>query len=470
MTGCTLALFTFLGFITSASAADAELSGILVDNVKTFGAICDGIKRSPNDGPAIQAAADSSFGAADTPHGRNFKLNVPLYFPPGHCIISSPIKFKYVQGGHIFGAGRFASEIENISGSGVFQTNGFEYSIVEDLYLRDDGKTADVIDLDWDDTTIALQSNTFRDLYLSGGGIGVEIGKTGYMGSENLFLNDFVSGAAIAGYETDNYNALQNTIIGGNIANNPIGVYLVKGTFSIYSTGFQQNSLWDIEQLNSAHDAIVISGSRTESHNFFKGGNNMTVNIVGVSQLNSNPGVFVQHNGNVSIDSSNSLAGQIASASVVGTISNSAFGRKDWIDASDLSRTQLEISAVTYGYTTEPTYVPRKFYGPGGASWPAARSYLSIASGTGSNKLAISPNTRVVAVTLILDTPALAGTINVGDTRSAKRYFSDQSLTNGNMTSTVSNLLYSSASEIVATSSNANGVKGYVAIDYQVLN
>lgn len=465
-----LTFLAFLAFATPTVAADTGPPGMLVNNVKAFGAICDGVRRSPDDGPAIQAAADASFGASGSPHGIHFNLNVPLYFPPGHCIISSPITFKYVQGGHIFGAGRFASKIENISGTGIFQTNGFEYSIVENLNLQDDGKTAAVIDLDWDGTTIALQSNTFRDLYISGGGVGVEIGKTGFMGSENLFVNDFVSRAAIAGYQTDNYNALQNTIIGGNIATNPIGVKMVQGTVSVYNTGFQQNSVWDIQQFNSAYDAIVISGCRTESRNFFSGGNHMTVKIVGVSQLNYSPGVFVQHSGYLSIDSSNSVDGQIASSNRVGTITNSSFGRSDWIDTSDLSRTNLAISSVTYGYRGTAIYIPRKSYGPGGASWPTTRSYIPIPAGSRSATFAVPANSRVIAVTLILDSPGSAGTLNVGDTANQTRYFRGQSLTGANATSTVANVFYNSANTITATSSRASGVTGYVAIDYQVLN
>src|SRR5262249_31063882 len=64
---------------------------------------------------------------------------------------------------------------------------------------------------------VRLSSPTpFADMFFDGGAIGVEIGHSGFMGSENLFLNCFWLGQTTAGLLTSNANALQQTVIGGD--------------------------------------------------------------------------------------------------------------------------------------------------------------------------------------------------------------------------------------------------------------
>jgi hypothetical protein len=127
-----------------------------------FGAVGD---FATDDTAALQAAVDHCFGSSDVPHGTaNVRQNKVLYIPPGHYKISAPLTIKYLHGAHIIGAGRFVTQIENVTpGSSVFVTNGCGYSRFEGMRLTAaaGGKS---FDLDWDGSAggPALQSNTFR--------------------------------------------------------------------------------------------------------------------------------------------------------------------------------------------------------------------------------------------------------------------------------------------------------------------
>src|SRR5262249_38401682 len=117
-----------------------------------------------DDTAALQAALDHCFGPADAPHGTaNVRQNKVLYIPPGHYKITAPLTVKYLHGGRIAGAGRFVTQIENVTpSSSVLATNGCGYSRFEGMRLTaaSGGKS---FDLDWDGSAggPALQSNTF---------------------------------------------------------------------------------------------------------------------------------------------------------------------------------------------------------------------------------------------------------------------------------------------------------------------
>jgi hypothetical protein len=144
-----------------------------------------------------------------------------------------------------------------------------------------------LVHIDWDGTyangwTAACQSNTFADCLFSGENHGVDFGVTvaasgnNAMGSENLFLNCFWSWFTQAGFATFGFNALQNTIVGGNFENClRYGVWFLRGAGAVYSTGFQNGFTSQIETngadiafSNSANDASVVIGCRTESARF----------------------------------------------------------------------------------------------------------------------------------------------------------------------------------------------------------
>jgi hypothetical protein len=126
-----------------------------------FGAVGD---FATDDTAALQAALDHCFGSADAPHGTpNVRQNKTLYIPPGHYKITAPLMVKYLHGGRIIGAGRFVTQIENVTpGSSLIVTNGCGYARFEGMRLTAavGGKS---FDLDWDGSAggPALQSNTF---------------------------------------------------------------------------------------------------------------------------------------------------------------------------------------------------------------------------------------------------------------------------------------------------------------------
>lgn len=307
---------------------------------------------------ALQAAADECFGPPAIPHGTERSTsNKVLRIPHGDYRITSPIRLASLQGGRIIGSGRFATKISNAAGGPVFVTNGCGYSHFEGLYLKSSGNAGPVFDLNWDGATggAALQSNTFIDIFFEGGNIGIDIGAKGYMGSENVFLNCFWAGQATAGMKTSNYNALQNTIVGGNFQNCNIGVWIHQGSVPLVeSVGFQLSKEWDVRQDNSANDSLNILACRTESPNFVKIRNGVHSLIAGCSQATDPAGTLLDCDGSpVTVDRCVSLNGQVVlSAHARLTIRGSSFGRVDWLKHSRLSRGQaIEIEDVQYGGT-----------------------------------------------------------------------------------------------------------------------
>jgi len=144
-----------------------------------------------------------------------------------------------------------------------------------------------LVNLDWDGAyaggwTAACQSNTFADCHFSGENRGVPIGVAvapsgdRSMGSENLFTNCFWIWFTTAGLATLGFNALQNTVVGGNFENCArYAIWYYKGAGTVVSTGFQNGFLEqianrgaDIAFANSANDASAIIGCRTESGRF----------------------------------------------------------------------------------------------------------------------------------------------------------------------------------------------------------
>ena len=103
------------------------------------------------------------------------------------------------------------------------------------------------------------------------------------MGSENIFFNCFWIRCKY-GINTLNFNALQNTVIGGNMQFNQWGIYAGSGSVTLIdSVGFQLSSQYDIEASASAYDTMVINSCRTESPNFVKPGSQAVV-LTGCTQ------------------------------------------------------------------------------------------------------------------------------------------------------------------------------------------
>ena len=318
-----------------------------------FGAKGDG---KTDDTAALQKAINVCFGEAGNPHNGNARLNAPLYFPAGLYVISAPLVFPPLRGGHIYGAGRMATTIINGSGSSVFVFDGCEYSRIEALMLEASGE-ARVIDFNWDGSSgpggANLQSNTFYDLFIKNGGYGVDIGRGNFMGSENIFLNCFFEGQTVAGLKTSNFNALQNQVVGGNFQSCNIAIWVESGSVtSVLSVGFQRSRDVDVRIDNAAKDQMQLIGCRTESENFVRINRNpVFVTMLGCLQSSLKDGVF--------IDSGDSQAVLIGCASTKGVaqatgpklvITQCQFNRNPWYNFAHFGPNSfVEINHVRFG-------------------------------------------------------------------------------------------------------------------------
>ncbi len=239
---------------------------------------------------ALQEAEYAAFGGPGAEHGTNSYQNKRLYIPEGRWWINKPWTFTQVFGGEVYGAGRLATKITQTSTSvATVVTNGAAYTSFKDFYLSGAStNTGATFDLDWNGSgSVSLQSNTIENVYFQGAGaasaFGLRIGHTGYMGSETLMLNCAWDSYGTAAVQTENFNALSNTIVGGNIASCPkYGVYGQYGSISVYNTGFQNGTIAqlvfdgggdvvndssgvDIYYVNAANITDVVSGVRSES-------------------------------------------------------------------------------------------------------------------------------------------------------------------------------------------------------------
>jgi len=251
---------------------------------------------------ALQTAIDACFGSVASPNGGTDPgrlKNRALYIPNGGYRISDTLQIRALRGGHIFGAGRFATTIRQYAADKpIIRTNGCDYTVFEHFFL-DNSQVANntaIFEFDWDSTGgVALQSCTFRNLFFAGTTTltvanGLRIGNSGYMGSENLIQNCFFIYCDV-GLTTRNYNALQNIVLGGNFQACRIGIRVLFGSIAnIYGTGFQNDIFtsgnnqvtedgWDILILNSANDTAVVEACRTESMRFLASFNRHNVKV-----------------------------------------------------------------------------------------------------------------------------------------------------------------------------------------------
>lgn len=321
-----------------------------------FGARGDG----SDDTAAIQAAVNFCFGSLADPHGSAMmSRNAVLYFPSGIYRINKPIELAKLQGCRIIGSGRFTTQIVNESAGPVLRTNGCSYSHFEGMYLRASDKESAVFDLNFDGTpgAAALQSNTFFDMFFDSGAYGVDIGAGGYMGSENIFINCFWYRSATAGLKISNFNACQNTVVGGNIQACNMGIWVQRGSVTVIeSVGFQVQKEWDIRVDNSANDTMNVIGCRTESPNFIQLKNYVHAVVLGCTQAApSDRGTFLQPAGcPATVERCVSINGQInLEAEARLTVRGCSFGRKDWLSYGPLYFDQaIELEDVQYNGTS----------------------------------------------------------------------------------------------------------------------
>ena len=354
--------------LPSAAAIEAPPNtGVVSVKDPQFGAIGD---FRTDDTKAIQAAADYCYGSPADPHGtEKVNANSVLQFPPGTYRITAPIKFAKLHGARIVGSGRFVTKIINVAGGSVFATNGSGYSHFEGMYLQASDKSSAVFDLNWDGKPggSALQSNSFIEMFFDGGATGVDIGAGGHMGSENIFINCFWIYCAAAGLKTSNFNALQNTLVGGNLQACNIGIWVSRGSVCVIeSVGFQLSKQWDIRVDNSANDTLNVIGCRTESSNFVQVENFVHTYILACSQTEAGAaGYFLRPSGcPTTVERCVSINGQISlSADARLTVRGSSFGRKDWLVHAPLNAGQsIELEDVQYGGTpnSRASYSPAR--------------------------------------------------------------------------------------------------------------
>jgi Pectate lyase superfamily protein len=297
---------------TGASAARTMPDRLAeIKNVKDFGAVGDGRN---DDTAAIQAAFDAAFGSSassDSAHGQSGKaLNSPVFFPTGTYKTTSALTLRSAFGGLIFGAGMQDTVIVNVTNGGtVIRTNGCAYTCFRDLSLVALNSTTNSIalDLDWDNTgNTALNANYFENVNFSGE-IGTNIGVSGYMGSENVFVNCYWSNCSSVGLVTRNGNALDQTILGGGASGCGTGFKVITGSIQlIMNVGLAENN-YDIDIQSNCVNAII--GCRTESNNFINGGAG-TFSIISCAHHGN--GYFINNlNGSCLISASQATNGKI---------------------------------------------------------------------------------------------------------------------------------------------------------------
>jgi len=324
---------------TTARSLDAWFSDVI--NVAEFASLHTGAgtfgSGSGNDAPCIQAALDLAFGA--TPNGwDNRHLNRPVFIPAGRYRITSPLVLTKVVGGHIFGAGRHATQIHyegTINGvtlTTLLDMNGCADLCIEKLYLEMHNQPDDntcVINLDWDgdDTGNGCDGNHdnhFQELAIGGGTRTIIIGSDATSeGHNNLFLNCTIAGDS--GFTKSNYgmvlvgpNADNNQVIGGGFKyyiDALVWCPTSGGSVHIQSIGCASPGP-EVEYIMESDKVMRISQVRSEAENALR----MENGIVIMQAITTASGVqtFAEINGGRCILEGNDLHGN-AGTEIIGT-------------------------------------------------------------------------------------------------------------------------------------------------------
>jgi len=239
----------------------------------------------------LQEAIRAAFYSGETPNATEAWRNRRLHIPSGRYLVNKPPTVELLQSGIITGDGRQATVIRSTADCAAFQFNGAWYSEVRSLgFASSAARTGAVVELDGNfdgSLTQGVQGCTFHGCFFDGATLaayGLAITRRGTgsgRGSENLFINCAWQSSTVAGLYISGFNALQNTVLGGNFQSHPKhGVLLVGGSVNLYGTGFQStygyeqiaNDGFDIDcSAAGAYDRIVVDGCRTESLRFYRG-------------------------------------------------------------------------------------------------------------------------------------------------------------------------------------------------------
>lgn len=273
----------------------------------------------------LQEAIYAAFGGPSTPNAQaNVSLNRPLRIPSGLYTINRPLSLLKVNGGRIYGDGKFATIIRSTfvqsNSTTCLTTNGFAFTTLEDIQFQQSAATPNptgtLVSLFWDGTSGGgLQGNIIKNVMFSGEGqfsssdptfpnqmnvqFGLLISPSGsQQGSENLYIDTHYQWCEY-GASTRNFNALQNGWYGGNFENCRLaGIWAFEGAIRVDNVGFQNDPNgpngsnmrsgqqityggWDVLITNSSGDASLITNCRSQSYQFVQSNNDHKCTIQG---------------------------------------------------------------------------------------------------------------------------------------------------------------------------------------------
>jgi len=263
-------------------------------SVKDFGAVGNG---STDDTTAIQKAINEVVSRGSG----------MIYFPPGIYKTTSALTITNAKGIGMFGDGSDRTMIDAVNGNVAVQCNGLWRSVFKGLTFRTSGtalvnKATFELDGNYDGVnTQGVQGNIFMECAFQGSGIATYAfavcrqGGASGQGSENIWIGCTWYGATEACFLVNGFNALNNTIVGGNFQSySKHGAANYAGSVAFYSVGFQSTTSYT-QILNNGYDIftgttgakepIVVSGCRTESLRFFYGSQTQPPVIFGNVQL-----------------------------------------------------------------------------------------------------------------------------------------------------------------------------------------
>ncbi len=318
-------------------------------NVKEMGAKGDG---STDDTAAIRAAIDLAFGTIAAPHAQNSHLNKTLWFPSGHYIVSNVLQLPPLKGGKIIGAGKGATTIESINtaGSDLFRTNGCCYSYFGHMkWVADTSSACFRMYDDHAQIVPGSQANTFMNIACENGGSGYVIGydSGSSQGSENLFINNTFKNNGIA-FLLWNFNALQQTVLGGHIQNCDRGFYYFGAGSApgIVGVFFENSTIEDLSWEASANDGFVMLGCKSTSNVFYNASSVSSHTIIGCDHSPAANGYFIKNAGTqMEVKGCRSTLGRVNHFFMPRVkVQNSIFGRStsEWLE---LNQANLDASA-----------------------------------------------------------------------------------------------------------------------------
>jgi hypothetical protein len=299
--------FLSYAFPVTGSSVNRTLPDRLADaiNVKDYGAVGDG---SNDDTAAIQAALDAAFGPVTSPHGaNNYYANKPVVFPAGVYRTTSPLKVRWVLGGHLIGAGSGATIIRytgvipgGSTRTNVFQTDGWKQSRVDGIAFVMSGGTGN---FSADNTTcfeyswtwlgvpneIGGSGDLFYDCAFSGATYGMTVGRDNFQCDTTTWIGCTIDNCYI-GIINWNQNAISSSIIGGRVSRcGYIGIYNPGGTLQkTVGVTFSGNGI-DFVENTGIND--FIGGCYSDSPNFVVC-NQGSLAVIGCRHVASSPGWF----------------------------------------------------------------------------------------------------------------------------------------------------------------------------------